>query len=72
MSEIKKPITVARQEFIESLITICNNSGLPLFVVEDVLKYLIEQVHIASIEQYKREKEEYEKALLKQIEQKMK
>lgn len=67
MSEINntiaKPITVAREEFKQNVLQLCENSGLPPFIVEDVLKYFLEQVHIAAIEQYKRDKEEYEKAL---------
>lgn len=30
-----KPITVARQEFIENLVNIVNNSGLPAFVMRN-------------------------------------
>lgn len=67
MSEINntiaKPITVAREEFKQNILQLCESSGLPPFIVEDVLKYFLEQVHIAAIEQYKRDKEEYEKAL---------
>lgn len=63
MNEIQKPITVAREEFKQDILQLCENSGLPPFIVEDVLKYFLEQVHIAAIEQYKRDKEEYEKAL---------
>lgn len=57
-----KPITVAREEFKKDILQLCENSGLPPFVVEDILKYFLEQVHIAAIEQYKRDKEEYEKS----------
>lgn len=60
---ISKPITVAREEFKQDVLKLCENSDLPIFVVEDVLKYLLEQIHIATIEQYKRDKEEYDKAI---------
>lgn len=60
---VAKPITVAREEFKQNILQLCEKSGLPPFIVEDVLKYFLEQVHIAAIEQYKRDKEEYEKAL---------
>lgn len=63
MNEIQKPITVAREEFKQNILQLCESSGLPPFIVEDVLKYFLEQVHIAAIEQYKRDKEEYEKEL---------
>ena len=60
---IAKPITVAREEFKQEILQLCESSGLPPFIVEDVLKYFFYHVHIAAIEQYKRDKEEYEKAL---------
>ena len=60
---VAKPITVAREEFKQNILQLCENSGLPPFIVEDVLKYFLEQVHIASVEQYKRDKEEYDKAI---------
>jgi hypothetical protein len=66
VNNIAKPITVAREEFKQDIFTLCEKSGLPLFVVEDVLKYFLEQVHIASVEQYKIDKEEYEQALKQQ------
>lgn len=63
IKQIPKPITVAREEFKQNILQLCENSGLPPFIVEDVLKYFLEQVHIAAIEQYKRDKEEYEQAI---------
>ena len=63
MNNIAKPITVAREEFKQDILKLCEKSGLPPFIVEDVLKYFLEQVHIASVEQYKRDKEEYDKAI---------
>lgn len=60
---VAKPITVAREEFKQNILQLCENSGLPPFIVEDVLKYFLEQIHIAAIEQYKRDKEEYDKVI---------
>ena len=68
INKVSKPITVAREEFKQDLLKLCESSGLPPFIVEDILKYFIEQVHIASVEQYRKDKEEYEQAL-KQTEQ---
>lgn len=67
-NKISKPITVAREEFKQDILNLCENSGLPPFIVEDILKFFVEQVHIASIEQYKRDKEEYEKSIKQQPE----
>ena len=66
MKEIQKPITVAREEFAQNILNLCESSSLPFFIVEDVLKYLLEQVHLASVEQYKIDKTEYEQRLKKQ------
>lgn len=67
-NKISKPITVAREEFKQDILNLCENSGLPPFIVEDILKFFVEQVHIASIEQYKKDKEEYEKSIKQQPE----
>ena len=58
-----KPITLLRNEFIENVIQTCNNSGLPLFVVEDVLKDLIQEIHIAAQQQFADDKQRYEQSL---------
>lgn len=34
---MNKPITVARQEFVEKIVDVCNTSGLPAFMMLDVL-----------------------------------
>lgn len=62
-NNIVKPITVAREDFRKELLNLCNNSGLPLFCIEDLLKDFIQQVQIASVEQYKKDKEDYEKLI---------
>lgn len=64
-----KPMTLVRNEFIASIVALCNNSGLPFFVVEDVLKNLIQEVHVAAQQQLKDDNERYQ-ALLKQQEEK--
>ena len=48
---MNKPITLVRDEFIKNIVELCNNSGLPFFVVEDVLKSLIQEIHIAAKQQ---------------------
>ncbi len=58
-----KPISVARQEFISSLANVISNAELPAFVVEDVMKDLLQQVHVAAIKQYEDEKVQYEEKL---------
>lgn len=59
-STIQKPITVLREEFIDGFLNFCNSSGLPFFVIEDILKLLISEIHSAAIKQYQSDKEKYE------------
>ena len=54
-----KPITLVRDEFINKLVELCNNSGLPFFVVEDVLKNLLQETHTASLQQLEEDKKRY-------------
>ena len=60
---IAKPMSVARQEFIDKLVDDVNNCQLPMFVVEPVLEELLKMVRAAAQEQYKTEKAQYEAQL---------
>ena len=66
MEQITKPITVVRQEFIEKMVDEINTCGLPLFVVEPILKDLLNEVSIAVKRQYETEKAQYEQSLTSQ------
>ena len=66
MEQITKPITVVRQEFIEKMVDEINTCGLPLFVVEPILKDLLNEVSAAVKRQYETEKAQYEQALTSQ------
>ena len=66
MEQITKPITVVRQEFIEKMVEEINTCGLPLFVVEPILKDLLNEVSAAVKRQYETEKAQYEQALASQ------
>ncbi len=58
---MEKPLTVAREEFVTNLVNLVNESGLPMFVVLDVLKSAVSEVQEAAKLQYEKEKEAYEK-----------
>ena len=60
---IKKPITIAKEDFSKNLIDLINNSHLPLFVIEYLLKDLIEEVRKASVKQLETDTLEYNKLL---------
>lgn len=46
--EATKPITLLREDLISTIAKAINESKLPAFVVEGVLKDFINEVHIAS------------------------
>lgn len=60
---IKKPITIAKEDFSKNLIDLINNSHLPLFVIEYLLKDLIEEVRKASVKQLETDTLEYNNLL---------
>ena len=65
---IVKPITLIRQEFVDTLVTEINNCQLPMFVIEPILQNLLNQVKVAAQEQYEADKIQYE-AQLNQVEE---
>lgn len=61
--KIEKPVTVIRQEFIDTLSSDINNCGLPLFIVEPILRDVYLEVKSLTQKQYEIEKAEYENRL---------
>lgn len=60
---MNKPILVARADMVQDLITIINQSGVPMSMVEPVLEKLLGEVRAILQQQYI--KEEYENSLKK-------
>lgn len=60
---VTKPIMLLRQEFFMNLTNLINNSGLPLFCIEPLLKDVLNGVNMELDKQYRIEKMQYEKAL---------
>ena len=60
---IQKPTSVLRKEFINNMVTLINESGLPFFVIEPILKDLHEHVSAESERLYQMEKAQYEASL---------
>lgn len=58
-----KPMTVARQEFIKGLADLINNSMLPPFVIEDVLKDTYNKMAVLSKQQLENDTKSYYEAL---------
>ena len=63
MKKIEKPITVIRQEFVDAIYNNVNNCGLPLFIIEPILKDVYLEVKSMLQRQYEMERAEYENRL---------
>ena len=64
-NKIIKPATLLREDLIQNLTDVCNNSGLPFFVVESILKDFIQDVHAASQKQLEMDRLNYNNELKK-------
>ena len=63
---MQKPLVVARQEFLNDVVTLINKygqQGLPMFVVSDILTDVNKEVQTKAQEQYDSAKAQYEAAL---------
>lgn len=58
--EATKPITLLREDLISTIAKAINESKLPAFVVEGVLKDFINEVHIASQKQLEADRRKWE------------
>lgn len=59
---MNKPLSVARMEFAECMSKLIAESGLPAFMLYDILRDATNRLAQMADEQYKREKEIYENA----------
>jgi len=57
---MKKPITMRYEEFKQDLINLVNNSGLPPFVIEPVIKEVYLEVKQSTKQQYEKDVQEYQ------------
>lgn len=60
---VMKPMSVARSEFIQSLTKLINESTLPLFVIESILKDMHSDVRSLSQRQLEIDLKNYREAL---------
>lgn len=59
MNEIQKPITVVRSEFISNMASLINNSGLPPFIIEPILKDMLYDVKVMAQKQLEQDTAHY-------------
>ena len=67
MNELTKPASIVYEEFRQELVNMVNNSGLPAFIIELVLRDLYEAVKDAANNQYKSDKAMFEEQLANQF-----
>lgn len=60
---MEKPITLKLNEFKNNAVSLVNTSGLPLFIVEPILKDLLSAVQVKMEQEYQRDKAVYEQSL---------
>ena len=64
-NQIVKPASLLKEDLVNGLVDLCNNCALPLFVVESVLKDLMQEVHTAAQQQLEKDRADYNKELKK-------
>lgn len=62
-NEIRKPLSVAKEEFVNALTDMINNSALPRFIIESVLKDMYADMKVIARKEYEIDKRRYEDAL---------
>lgn len=60
---MNKPSTIIYEEFKQDLANLINNSGLPAFIIEPVLRDYLNEVRLMAQRQYQADKAAYEKSL---------
>ena len=61
--KMRKPLVIARNEFLQNLIQAANDSGLPFVIMEYVVRDFYDEVRKSASQQYENEKKEYDKLL---------
>jgi hypothetical protein len=67
-NEIRKPLPVLREEFVNALTDMINNSQLPRFVIESILKDFYSDMKVISRKEYEIAKQQYENAIKNEVE----
>ena len=63
---MEKPISLKIKEFKNTAVGLINNSGLPLIVVEPILKDILGAVQTKLEQEYQQDKANYEQSLKEQ------
>lgn len=63
---MEKPISIKIKEFENDAVNLVNTSGLPLFVVEPILKKVLVAVQNKAEQEYQQDRMRYEQSLNEQ------
>lgn len=66
---IKKPITVARNDYMQGIVNLTNRSGLPAFVMVDVLEQTARELRPLMDVELKKDEATWRAATQKEIEE---
>lgn len=64
-TNIEKPLVFKKEDLQKGLTELINNSGLPLFIIEYILKDLIQEVHTLNEQWMNLERNRYQTTLAK-------
>ena len=62
---MNKPLTVARQEFLDNIAMIINQTPLPAFVIAEMLDVALKRVNLIAEQEYRQDKAMWEESLKK-------
>lgn len=60
---MEKPISLKLRDFKNDAVNLVNNSGLPLFIIEPILKDIYNAVQAKVEQEYQQDKVKYEQSL---------
>ena len=60
---LQKPVTILREEFINNLTDLINDSDLPMFVLEPIFKDMHSKIKAAERQQLENDKKRYQEML---------
>lgn len=66
----QKPMVLARRDYMRGIVNLTNQSGLPAFVMVDVLEHVLNELRSAMDAELKREEAIYREALIRETQEK--
>lgn len=63
---MEKPISLKLRDFKNDAVNLVNNSGLPLFIIEPILKDVYSAVQYKVEQEYEYDKVKYEQSLIEE------